>query len=516
MTGILSETEGHFRPLGNYSVNSYEASRSLQDVAPGTVEQTLADIRQRYSKIDLHVRGECRAAGYKEKHWSFDLVTARDDKIYVLQAKIWENNIPLLRARFQRHGTSLESAMTDGMHLTVKGQSRSWPETGEWYLDIKDIEPVFTRTGSLHLRDQKTLENLISSYPGHARLKIRRAELHRPVNDAFEGHQLKRVMVIAPENSQGSRDLQHHLRNSWRTHRPQVIERTMSWSSSGSADIFRKHAQEAHQKECDLIVIVRGGGSWRFMRGFEDEHLARAILDSKVPVVTGVGHAKDVSIADRAATASLATPASVGMALTTHMGKQKKAEWKARQPKAIAAPARAAASLADYDRELAAARQAVRAANQTIKATETELRTTRKELSASKQEVHHWKSRAWPLRRRHTQDLLDLATRRVRAYSGLASTLTILTTAALIALHETVLSVLSLDQTPLSVILYIAGVSGASILCLRGQHRARQQVGTVSDRRMRKPPESPEAWDQMVKDVRTIRRLRQLLLLRPE
>jgi exodeoxyribonuclease VII large subunit len=62
--------------------------------------------------------------------------------------------------------------------------------------------------------------------------------------------------------------------------------------------------------ECDLLIIARGGGSLEDLMAFNDEGLARAIRASQIPVVTGIGHEIDLSIADLAADRRGATPSA--------------------------------------------------------------------------------------------------------------------------------------------------------------------------------------------------------------
>ncbi|ETA79201.1 exodeoxyribonuclease VII large subunit [Youngiibacter fragilis] len=75
-----------------------------------------------------------------------------------------------------------------------------------------------------------------------------------------------------------------------------------------AASVIR--ALEAVEKEggYDVIIIARGGGSFEDLFSFNDENLARAIRRSPVPVVTGIGHEVDYTIADFAADMRAATP----------------------------------------------------------------------------------------------------------------------------------------------------------------------------------------------------------------
>jgi exodeoxyribonuclease VII large subunit len=83
--------------------------------------------------------------------------------------------------------------------------------------------------------------------------------------------------------------------------------------AAAAAELIRALQSANRRNECEVILLVRGGGSIEDLSAFNDERLARAIAASRLPVVSGVGHETDFTISDFVATARAPTPTAAAV-----------------------------------------------------------------------------------------------------------------------------------------------------------------------------------------------------------
>src|SRR5450631_1425566 len=119
----------------------------------------------------------------------------------------------------------------------------------------------------------------------------------------------KRIGIITSPTGAAVRDILHVLARRF----PAVavlIYPVPVQGAQAAADIVAALALAAQRAECDVLILARGGGSLEDLWAFNDERLARAIVASPIPIITGIGHEVDVTIADFAADVRAPTPSA--------------------------------------------------------------------------------------------------------------------------------------------------------------------------------------------------------------
>ncbi|NHA15620.1 exodeoxyribonuclease VII large subunit [Thioalkalivibrio sp. XN279] len=117
----------------------------------------------------------------------------------------------------------------------------------------------------------------------------------------------RRIGVITSPSGAAVRDILHVLRRRFPAV-PVIIYPTPVQGDGAAAKIAAALATASQRAECDVLILARGGGSLEDLWSFNEEVVARAIRASDIPVVSGIGHEVDFTIADFAADLRAPTP----------------------------------------------------------------------------------------------------------------------------------------------------------------------------------------------------------------
>jgi len=196
--------------------------------------------------------------------------------------------------------SQLKAALTDGMKVRVKATPKltRW---GRFSLTVKQVLPI--GEGSI----KKSFELL--------KKKLTAEGLFDPAKKRPIPQGLTKIGVISSTGAAGYIDFLKILQNRWGGMAIQTIN-TQVQGLAAPEQIVRALEYFNQRAEVEAIVIVRGGGSADDLAAFNDEGLARTIAASRIPVMTGIGHEVDESLADLAADVRASTPSNAAERLT--------------------------------------------------------------------------------------------------------------------------------------------------------------------------------------------------------
>jgi exodeoxyribonuclease VII large subunit len=119
----------------------------------------------------------------------------------------------------------------------------------------------------------------------------------------------RRIGVITSPTGAAVRDILHVLARRFPA-AAVLIYPVPVQGAQAAAEIVAALELACRRGECDVLILARGGGSLEDLWAFNDERLARAIAAASIPVVTGIGHEVDFTIADFAADVRAPTPSA--------------------------------------------------------------------------------------------------------------------------------------------------------------------------------------------------------------
>ena len=196
-------------------------------------------------------------------------------------------------AMFKRSAQMLNFAPKDGQSVEVFGRLGVYEPRGELQLVVESMRTTGQGTWFeqfLKLKAQLEAEGLFN------------ADRKRPIPE--------RPRAIGIVTSLGAAAL-HDVATALQRrvpHIPVVLSPALVQGADAPASLLQALQALSAKPEIDVILLVRGGGSLEDLWAFNDEQLARAIVACPVPIISGVGHETDFTIADFCADLRAPTP----------------------------------------------------------------------------------------------------------------------------------------------------------------------------------------------------------------
>jgi len=191
----------------------------------------------------------------------------------------------------------------EGTHVLVKARAGLYESRGEYQLNIEYMEE--SGVGILRRRYEELKRKLSQSGLFD--------ETHKQDLPTFP----QNLGVITSLTGAAIRDVLSVLRRRFPLLSVHIYAVPVQGEKSAEAIVNAIQTINQH-KNCDVIILARGGGSIEDLWSFNEEAVARAIFASKVPIITGIGHEIDFTIADFVADMRAATPSAAAELITPH------------------------------------------------------------------------------------------------------------------------------------------------------------------------------------------------------
>ena len=216
------------------------------------------------------------------------------DKSSQINAIIWRSD-----------AQSLKFEPTNGLEVVCRGSVDTYPQRGTYQLIIRQIQPK--GIGSLEL----------------ALRQLRQKLSNEGLFDAERKKQLprfpKHIAVVTSPTGAAIRDFLQVLVRRWNKIRVTVVPAKVQGAGSAEEVAEAIRLCDEMSETPDAIVVTRGGGSMEDLWSFNSEVVVRAIADSTIPVISGVGHEIDVTLADLVADVRALTPSEAAERLVPRL-----------------------------------------------------------------------------------------------------------------------------------------------------------------------------------------------------
>jgi exodeoxyribonuclease VII large subunit len=248
-----------------------------------TVSELTAKIRDLLAKnfTDITVQGEisnCREA--QSGHIYF---TLKDDRAQVRCVF------------FKQQQRGIKFRPEDGLQMTVRGSLSVYETRGEYQIYVENLEPI--GLGALQLAFEQLKKRLEAE------------GLFDPARKKPLPMLPSRIGIITSPKGAAVRDVVRILTRRFPNVHLTVYPVRVQGEGS-AAEIVKALKFFNAKKMVDVLILARGGGSMEDLWSFNEEIVARAIFTSEIPVISGVGHETDFTIADFVADVRASTPSA--------------------------------------------------------------------------------------------------------------------------------------------------------------------------------------------------------------
>jgi exodeoxyribonuclease VII large subunit len=252
-----------------------------------TVSELTAQVKDLLENVFSAVWVSGEVCDFSKPRSGHCYLTLKDDKAQI-PAILWRST--MARVRFDLH---------DGLEVICRGHLDVYAPRGKYQMIIDEIEPKGIGALELALRQ--------------LREKLAREGLFDPARKRPLPAFARRIAVITSPTGAAIRDFLEVLRGRWRGVDVLVVPVRVQGEGAGAEIARAIELVNRVNAPIDVLVVTRGGGSLEDLWAFNEEVVVRAIHASRIPVISGVGHEIDVTLADLVADVRALTPSDAAL-----------------------------------------------------------------------------------------------------------------------------------------------------------------------------------------------------------
>lgn len=216
-----------------------------------------------------------------------------------------DDNAQLRCALFRREAQNLTFVPENGMQVLARGRLSIYPARGDFQLYVTELEEA--GLGALQRAFEALKKKLAAE--GLFEQSAKKALPRYP----------RRIGVVTSPTGAALRDILNVLGRRYPA-ADVLIYPTQVQGDAAARQIAAALSRAEARRDCDVILLARGGGSLEDLWPFNEEILARAVHAMTIPVVSGVGHETDFTIADFVADLRAPTPSAAAESVVPDRG----------------------------------------------------------------------------------------------------------------------------------------------------------------------------------------------------
>ena len=212
-----------------------------------------------------------------------------------------DKNSQIRCAFFRLNQRKIKFTPENGMSVIIRGATTLYPQRGDFQLIVQQMEPA--GVGNLQMAFDQ-LKN-----------KLRLEGLFESENKKELPAYPNKIGVISSSTGSVIRDIIEVLKSRYPLSEILLYD-TIVQGENAHHKIIKALKAADKIKNCDVLILARGGGSLEDLWAFNEEELARAIFHCSTPIISSIGHETDTTIADFVADFRAPTPSAAAVSAT--------------------------------------------------------------------------------------------------------------------------------------------------------------------------------------------------------